>query len=100
MTRGTRCFICGSFSYEKDLRGPVGQLPISISGSDCHQLISSREYKDEKKKVHPLKVPGGNEVNVDEIGWASSIDGDERCQGQRVDINGHPPSTASWNTPP
>ena len=90
MTRGTRRFICGSFSYEKDLRSPVGQLPISLSGSDCHRLVSTREYKDEKKKIHPLKVPGVNEVNVDELGWASSIDGDERCQGQRVDIDGHP----------
>ena len=82
MTRGTRRFICGSFSYEKDLRSPVGQLPISLSGADCHKLVSTREYKDEKKKIHPLKVPGVNEVNVDELGWASSIDGDERCQGQ------------------
>ena len=90
MTRGTRRFICGSFSYEKDLRSPVGQLPISLSGADCHRLVSTREYKDEKKKIHPLKVPGVNEVNIDEVGWASSIDGDERCQGQRVDIDGHP----------
>ena len=35
-------------------------------------------------------MPGVNKVNVDKIGWASSIDGDERCQGQRVDINGYP----------
>ena len=35
-------------------------------------------------------MPGVNEVNVDEIGWASSIDNNERCQGQRVDTDGHP----------
>ena len=90
MTRGTRRFVCGTFSYEKALRGPVGQLPVSLTGTECHQLVSTREYTDEKKKVHPVKVPGLNEIAVDEIGWESSIDGDQRCQGQRVDIDGHP----------
>ena len=61
--------------YEKALRAPVGQLPVSLSGSECHRLVSSREYKDEKKKTHPIKVPGLNEIAVDEIGWESSSDG-------------------------
>ena len=90
MTRGTRRFVCGTFSYEKALRGPVGQLPVTLSGTECHQLVSTREYTDEKKKIHPVKVPGMNEIAVDEIGWESTIDGDQRCQGQRVDIDGHP----------
>ena len=89
MTRGTRRFVCGTFSYEKALRGPVGQLPVTLSGTECHQLVSTREYTDEKKKSHPVKVPGLNEIAVDEIGWESSIDGDQRCQGQRVDLDGH-----------
>jgi hypothetical protein len=89
MTRGIRRFVCGTFSYEKALRGPVGQLPVTLSGTECHQLVSTREYTDEKKKSHPVKVPGLNEIAVDEIGWESSIDGDQRCQGERVDIGGH-----------
>ena len=90
MTRGTSRFVCGTFSYEKALRGPVGQLPVTLSGTECHRLVSTREYTDEKKKIHPVKVPGMNEIAVDEIGWESTIDGDQRCQGQRVDIDGHP----------
>ena len=82
--------MCGTFSYEKALRGPVGQLPVSLSGSECHRLVSSREYTNEKKKTHSVKVPGLNKIAVDEIGWESSIDGDQRCQGQLVDIDGHP----------
>ena len=90
MTRGIRRFICGAFSYDKALRAPVGQLPVSLSGAECHRLVSTREYKDEKKKTHPIKVPGLNEIAVDEIGWESSSDGDQRCQGQQVDLNGRP----------
>ena len=81
MTRGIRRFICGAFSYDKALRAPVGQLPVSLSGAECHRLVSTREYKDEKKKTHPIKVPGLNEIAVDEIGWESSSDGDQWCQG-------------------
>ena len=68
----------------------MGQLPVSLTGTECHQLVSTHEYTDEKKKIHPIKVPGLNEIAVDEIGWESSIDGDQRCQGQMVDIDGHP----------
>ena len=32
MTTGRQRFICGAFSYEKAVSGPVGQLPVSISG--------------------------------------------------------------------
>ena len=68
----------------------MGQLPVSISGAECHRLVSSREYKDKKKKIHTLKVPGINEININEIGWSSSVDGDEHYQGQRTNINGRP----------
>ena len=90
MTIGSRRYICGSFSYEKSVRGPVGQLPVSITGAECHRLVSTRQYKDEKKQIHAIKVPGLNEISVEDIGWDSTADGDQRCQGERADIDGHP----------
>ncbi len=88
MTTGRRRFICGAFSYEKAVSGPVGQLPVSITGDECHFMVSNREWRDQFHQPHHVKVPGLTAVTLNEVGWQGTASGDEACQGEDVHIDG------------
>ena len=72
MTTGRHRFICGAFFYEKAVSGPVG-LPVSISGDDCHFMVSNQEWKDQYHQKHHVKVPGLTAITLNDIGWLNDI---------------------------
>ena len=88
MRTGRQRFICGAFLYEKAVSGPVGQLPVSITGNECHYMVSNREWKDHYHQQHHVKVPGLTAITLNDIGWQGTTSGDEACQGEDVHING------------
>ena len=59
---------------------------MDLIATDSSPLGSTRT----KKEGPPPQGAWREGGQVDEIVWASSINGDERCQGQRVDMDGHP----------
>ena len=99
MTTGRQRFICGAFSYKKALSGPVGQLPVAISGDNCHFMVSNREWQDTYNQKQHIKVPGLTAITLNDVGWQGTASGDEACQGKDVHINGCI-VTAWWSIPP
>ena len=83
MTTGWQQF----FSYEKVLSGPINQLPVAISGYNCHFMDSNREWQDKYQQKHHIKVPGLTAITLNEVGWQGTASGDEAFQGEDMHIN-------------
>ena len=55
MTRGTRRFVCGTFSYEKALRGPVANCPSASAGPNATSSSPPGSTPTRKRKPTPSK---------------------------------------------
>ena len=54
---------------------------MSITGDDCHYMVSNREWKDQYHQNHHVKVPGLNAITLNNLSWQGTASGDEACQG-------------------
>ena len=66
----------------------MGQLPIAISGDDCHFMISNQKWQDTYNQKHHIKVPGLTAITLNDVGWQGNTSRDKACQGEDMHING------------